>query len=153
ADILTASYEGVSLLSKKGDKWTCQRLGEGNQDNPNSNRGSSEIKQGTLANGKRKYIATIEPWHGNQVVVYTPPAEAGKLWDRHVVDDHLQWGHAVWCADIDGDGDEELIIGVRDNPTAKDTFKEKCGVRIYKATDGVGAKWTRQIIDDGGMAC
>ncbi len=26
----------------------------------------------------------------------------------------LQWGHAVWCADLDGDGDDELIIGQRD---------------------------------------
>ena len=61
-------------------------LGEGNQANPKGSRGSSEIKQGKLKNG-RKFIATIEPWHGNQVVVYTESPDGGKLWDRHVIDE------------------------------------------------------------------
>jgi hypothetical protein len=151
-DVLCASYEGVSLLQHQGGKWVKHHIGEGNQANLKSNRGASEIKQGKLKNGK-KYIATIEPWHGNQVVVYTQPEDASqKLWDRHVIDEQLRWGHGVWTADLDNDGDEELIIGVRDNPTAKDAFKEKCGVRLYKATDGKGAKWERKIIEDGGVA-
>jgi hypothetical protein len=161
SDVLCASYEGVSLLTQEGGKWTRKHIGEGNQSNPKSNRGASEIKQGKLKNGK-KYIATIEPWHGNQVVVYTEPAAGapsppagegevrGKLWDRHVIDDQLKWGHAVWVADLDGDGDEELIIGVRDNRSNKPA--ERCGVRLYKCVDGKGAKWVRQIIEDGGVA-
>lgn len=148
-DVLIASYEGVSLITKAGDKFTTKHLGEGNQANPKGNRGASEIKQGKLKNGK-KYIATIEPWHGNQVVVYTEPADATKLWDRHVVDEQLKWGHGVWVADLDGDGDDELIIGVRDDLSGKPG--EKCGVRIYKCTDGVGARWAKKIIDDGGVA-
>jgi hypothetical protein len=148
-DILTASYEGVSLLKHDGGKWTRRHLGEGNQANPMSNRGASEIKQGRLKNGN-PYIATIEPWHGHQVVVYTPPAEGKQLWERHVVDEQLKWGHAVWCADLDGDGDEELIIGVRDN--LSDKPGERCGVRIYKATDGTGTKWARHDLDPGGVA-
>lgn len=149
--ILTASYEGVSAIHHGDGGWVTVRLGKGNQDNPGSNRGASEIKQGKLQGGK-PYIATIEPWHGNQVVVYTPPAGDGELWDRHVIDDHLRWGHGVWCADLDGDGSEELIIGARDNPAKGDTFTEKRGVRIYKCIDDVGKKWARNIIDDGGIA-
>jgi hypothetical protein len=153
-DVLTASYEGVSLLkhaptSKHAMRWLRQHLGAGNQDNPKSNRGSSEIKQGKLKNG-RKFIATIEPWHGHQVVVYTPPADPTKLWDRHVIDDKLRWGHAVWCADLDGDGSDELIIGVRDDLSNKPG--ERRGVRIYKALDGTGTKWARHVIEDGGVA-
>jgi hypothetical protein len=149
-DILTASYEGVNRLSHVGDKWTRRQLGEGNQSNLKGNRGASEIKQGQFKSGQ-KFIATIEPWHGNQVVVYTPPTGPGqKLWDRHVVDDQLKWGHAVWCADLDGDGDDELIIGVRDDLSGKPG--ERCGVRIYKALDGKGAKWARHDIDEGGVA-
>ena len=118
-DILVASYEGVNLLTKIGPmKWERKHLGIGNQDNPKGNRGASEIKQGKLKNG-RKVIATIEPWHGNQVVVYTEPTEVGKLWDRHVVDTELKWGHGVWFADLDGDGNDELIIGVRDGTEPK----------------------------------
>jgi hypothetical protein len=148
-DLLTASYEGVSLLFQKDGKWTRGLLGKGNQEKPNGNRGSSEIKQGKLKGGQ-KFIATIEPWHGHQVVVYTPPIDPEGLWDRHVIDDKLKWGHAVWCADLDGDGSDELIIGVRDN-LGKNPG-EKCGVRIYKATDGTGQKWQRTLIDEGGVA-
>ena len=150
--ILAATYEGVSMISPgQRGTWKTTHIGAGNQEKPMSNRGASEIKQGILR-GKRPYIATIEPWHGNQVVVYTPPDKPGELWHREVIDDHLRWGHGVWCADLDGDGDEALIIGVRDNPGKGDSFAEKCGVRIYKATDGVGRKWARQIVDDGGVA-
>ncbi len=151
-DVLTASYEGVSLLrldGSPGGRWKREHLGDGNQDNPKSNRGSSEIKQGKLKNGRR-YIATVEPWHGHQVVVYTEPAAEGQKWDRHVVDEKLKWGHAVWTADLDGDGDEELIIGVRDDLSARPG--ERRGVRVYKATDGKGATWARHDIDPGGVA-
>jgi hypothetical protein len=147
-DVLTASYDGVHLLRHEGEKWSRQHLGAGNQDNPRSNRGASEIKQGKLKSGT-PYIATIEPWHGHQVVVYTPPTQKG-LWRRHVIDEQLKWGHAVWCANLDGDGDEELIIGVRDN--LSDRPGERCGVRLYKAVDGGGTSWRRHDLDPGGVA-
>jgi hypothetical protein len=150
-DLLTASYEGVSLLSANGDRWKRQPVGQGNQDTPNGSRGSSEVKRGKLKDGS-PFITTIEPWHGNQVVVYTPPRDGSSttLWDRHVIDDKLKWGHAVWCADLDGDGSDEIIIGVRDN--LSDKPGEKCGVRIYKATDDTRTKWERHLIDEGGVA-
>ena len=148
-DVLTASYEGVSLLHKDGDKWLNSHIGEGNQANLKGNRGSSEIKQGKLKSGQ-PFIATIEPWHGNQVVVYTPPIDPKGTWERQVLDDKLKWGHAVWCADLDGDGGDELIVGVRDN--LSDKPGERCGVRIYKALDERGTKWERHLIDEGGVA-
>jgi hypothetical protein len=150
---LTASYEGVSLIGQVDGRWIATRMGEGNQEKPKGNRGSSEVKFGWARQGIIGYVATIEPWHGNQVVVYSAERKAGeKYWDRNVIDDHLRWGHAVWCSDLDGHGSDELVIGVRDNPAKGDTFTEKCGVRIYKATDGVGKKWARNIVDDGGIA-
>jgi hypothetical protein len=149
-DLLTASYEGVSLLTRDSSgKWNRLHLGEGNQANPKSNRGSSEIKQGTLKSG-RKFIATIEPWHGHQVVVYTQPDDPSKLWDRHVIDEKLKWGHVVWCADLDNDGGDELIIGVRDDLSKSPN--ERRGVRIYKALDERGARWARHFVDPGGVA-
>jgi hypothetical protein len=150
--ILAASYEGVTHLESENGKWKGTRVGEGYQENPKSNRGSSEVKFG-LVNLSKSLVATVEPWHGNQVVVYTPGAKKSDLWERHVIDNHLRWGHAVWFSDLDlGDGSEELVVGVRDNPAKGDTFTEKCGVRLYKCTDGVGKKWARFILDDGGIA-
>jgi hypothetical protein len=153
-DLLAASYEGVSRLSRGPDgAWGLRKLGEGNQANPRGSRGASEIKMGKLKSGT-PYIATVEPWHGNQVVVYTPPAAGGSLWQRQVIDDKLRWGHAVWCADLDGDGDEELVIGVRNNPEANrgDKFTDPRGVRVYKCRDGAGRTWERQMVDPGGVA-
>ena len=97
------------------------KLGTGNQE-AKPFKGASEVKVGHLLNGS-PFIATIEPWHGFQVVVYTAPgatsfpgstASPGSLWSRHVIAEPVQWGHAVWCADLDSDGDDELIIGQRD---------------------------------------
>ena len=106
-DILVASFEGVSLLRRQADgRWARTLVGAGNQATAPS-RGASEVKHGRLRSGA-DYIATIEPWHGFQVIVYTrPPGAAGKqipagsdgpLWPRQVVDEQLKWGHAVWCA-------------------------------------------------------
>jgi hypothetical protein len=157
AMIFTASYEGIGLISHVGPlNWRTISLDSGNQINTKGSRGASEIKRITPAENK-PIIATVEPWHGNQVVTYTPkgdPPTVDRPFNRLVLDDHLRWGHAVWFADLDGDKTDELVIGVRDNPDPKagDTFTEKRGVRIYRNTDGKGVKWDRYILDDGGVA-
>jgi hypothetical protein len=155
-DLLVASFEGVTLLERAANgKWAATQVGEGNQQNTRTppNRGASEIKHGRLGE-RQDYIATIEPWHGFQVVIYTRPQEKGNgLWNRSVLDDQLQWGHAVWCADLDGDPDQELIIGVRDNYPSGDTT-HPCGVRIYDPqVSGHQVKWSAaQRLDPGGVA-
>lgn len=145
-ELLIASYEGVSALSK-GSTWAERRLGEGDQLAPAGSRGASEIKMGRFRDGK-PYIATIEPWHGHQVVLYMQaPGTTG--WERMaVIDNQLRWGHAIWCADLDGDGADEVIVGVRDPLPGK----AKNGVRVYRATDDTGAKWEKSELDPGGVA-
>ena len=145
-EILLVSFEGVSVLKRQSSgKWQRTHIGAGNQAT-SPNKGSSEIKLGRLA-GDKSYIATIEPWHGHQVVVYTPPTE-GTMWNRHVLDEDLLWGHAVWCGNLDADADDELVIGVRDNKS--DTAR--CGVRIYDPVDAAAGKWSRQLVDPGSVA-
>ncbi len=147
--ILVGSYEGYNaiILGESGKKNLTKTVHEGNQANPRSNRGVSEIKSGRLTNNGDDVVATIEPWHGNQVVVYT--GKKGQKPTRQVLDDHLRWGHAVSFADLDGDGADELIIGVRDNPNKSDSFKEQRGVRIYKHESG---EWKRYLLENGGVA-
>jgi hypothetical protein len=150
-EILLVSFEGVSLLERQKDgKWQRTLIGAGNQET-SPNKGASEIKRGKLAGGG-DYIATIEPWHGHQVVVYTRPKTADALWTRTVVDEDLKWGHAVSCANLDADEDEELIIGIRDNLI--DTAK--CGVRIYDPSLAAAPtrrlEWSRQLLDPGSVA-
>ena len=148
-DLITASYEGVYLHERNEDgTWQKTQLGSGDQKS-SPKRGASEVKVGQLANGQR-YIATIEPWHGNQVVVYTqmPGQPLRSLWKRHVLDDQLQWGHAVWCANLDDDADEELVIGVRDDQT--DSTRR--GLRIFDPTAADGSSFRRYVIDPGAVA-
>lgn len=155
-DILIASYEGVFMARGIGDRrnsMALDKLGDGDQSNPAASRGASEVQWGWLAEEEDWWIGTVEPWHGNSVVVYTSsPKQPG--WHRRLLDSHLRWGHAISGADLDGDGSDELIAGVRDdpNPKAGDTFAERRGVRLYRCTDGKGEKWDRHILEDGGVA-
>jgi hypothetical protein len=75
------------------------------------------------------------------------------MWTRHVLDEQLQWGHAVWCANLDDDKDEELIIGVRDD---KDNAARR-GVRIFDPVTKEGeaidpTTWKRTLLDAGSVA-
>lgn len=150
-ELLVVSFEGVHLLERRGEgSWHRTRIGTGNQQTM-PNRGASEIKRGRLASSD--YIATIEPWHGSQVVVYTRPAGARPadgdwLWQRQVLDDKLLWGHAVWCVNLDQDPAEELVIGVRDDASPTD----RRGVRIYDPENESGTSWKRQVVDPGSVA-
>jgi hypothetical protein len=140
-DLFAASYEGVTQLRRGGAAWKPEptRTRPGDQANPKGNRGSSEVVVAVTG----ALVATVEPWHGNQVVVY----EDSK---RTVLDDHLRWGHAIKF--LGTSPNPTIVAGVRDdpNPKAGDTFTERRGVRLYKKLDGV--KWTRHVLDDGGIA-
>ncbi len=153
-DLITASYEGVNWLQLGSSgaatsKVALKQLGSG-QLEAAPKRGSSEIRRGKLADG-RNYIATIEPWHGDKVVVYIAPDNwltQSELWSRFVIDDELAWGHAIAIANLDEDAEQELVIGVRDNQSDA----HRCGVRIYDPVDTANGKWVRQIVDPGGVA-
>ena len=146
-DTLVASREGVHVVRSLKSGFARKRLGAGAKGaNPNQG-GAGEIKLGRLAGGTR-YIATVEPMHGTALVVYTPPgpdAKKNALWQRQVIDSGFRRGHALWTADVDGDGSDEIVFGHSDTPKVP-------GVNVYDAKDKSGAKWTRHVVDAGGVA-
>ncbi len=150
SEIIAASYEGVTWMRSDGaGQISLQRLATG-QEEPAPKRGASEIRAGKLADG-RNYLATIEPWHGDKVVVYVAPndwPQSNQLWPRNVLDEQLAWGHAVACANLDDDADQELIIGVRDDQDAQ----IRSGLRIYDPMDIASGSWERTLVDPGGVA-
>ncbi|WP_435009077.1 FG-GAP repeat domain-containing protein [Tundrisphaera lichenicola] len=100
-------------------------------------KGSSEVHLGKLRNG-RKFLATVEPWHGTDVVVYLSESlDPLKFGPRTVIDTSLKEGHALWVADVDGDGDDEVFAGYRGGGG---------GVLMF---DRDGSDWVRTILDPG----
>ena len=81
--------------------------------------------------------------------MYTPNTnDETAVWNRTVIDEQLAWGHAVWCANLDDDPEEELIVGVRD-----DSGPHRSGVRIYDPQLEAGSVgWQRSLVDPGGVA-
>ena len=145
-DILVASFEGIHLYQPQRQKnkisWRKTKLGSGEQIVPEK-RGSSEISLGRLRSLNRRFLATIEPWHGNNVVVYTPDSGSNKPWWRCTIDTTFNEGHALTCADLDGDGDDEIIAGYRGKGYS---------LFIYRCVDSLGKKWERIGLDEGDMA-
>jgi hypothetical protein len=142
-EIWTASREGVHALKRQAaGKWTKTKMGDGSP---------GEIKSGMV--NRVRHIATVEPWHGNGIVVYRQPTQPmnpqaaptggpvpieGKLWERTVIEDKLNQAHALAWADFDEDGSDELAVGWRGKPY---------GVAFYKRLPG--GNWSRTQIDDG----
>jgi hypothetical protein len=143
-EILTASFEGIHLFHAwgRGDdlRWTRTHLGTGEQQS-RPRRGSSEIGVGKL--GRERFLASIEPWHGEQVVIYrqgrpSPDGSPGGLWQRQVIDESFRDGHALACADLDGDGNDEIVAGFRGPGTS---------LCVFYSADASGLRWERQTLD------
>ncbi|HEV8132592.1 MAG TPA: VCBS repeat-containing protein [Acidobacteriota bacterium] len=137
-DILTASFLGIDLfrLGKDGH-WTRKPLVKGNPD-PWPKCGSSEVAVGRL--GQQRFLCALEPWHGNQVVVYLKQPD----WVRWVIDSSLVDGHTLLTADLNGDSSDEIVAGFRGSAHS---------VYIYSVDkSSKGNLWTRQVLDNGGIA-
>jgi hypothetical protein len=139
-EILTASFEGIHLFHARGHGedlvWTKTHLGAGDQES-RPRRGSSEIAVGSL--GRERFLASIEPWHGEQVVIYREACpSADGLWRRQVIDKSFRDGHALACADLDGDGSDEIVAGFRGPDTS---------LCVFYAADASGSKWERHTLD------
>ncbi|MGK7881967.1 MAG: FG-GAP repeat domain-containing protein [Crocosphaera sp.] len=131
--VLLASQEGVSwLYYNQGNQWEIVPLAVGDldqtvepdtQDNDHQFTGSGNVDIGNIGTDLYGYIATLEPFHGNKVAVYTKNVEAdlAKMrWKRTELDvlgytnkNGEGAGHHLKTADFDGDGEDEFIIAER----------------------------------------
>lgn len=128
--LLGASFLGIHLHRYNNGKWTRTRLTSGNAE-PWPKNGSSDVV--VLRTRAGRQLAAIEPWHGNQVVVYRGK---GETWDqRTVIDDTLNDGHTLVQGDLDGDGVDEIVAGYRGGGG---------GVNIYRL--GANNDWTKHAL-------
>ncbi|MCA9071016.1 MAG: VCBS repeat-containing protein [Planctomycetaceae bacterium] len=149
-DTIAASREGVYWIRRDGKGFQKTKIGEGIQGADPNSSGAGEVKTGQLKNGTR-FLTTVEPMHGTHLVVYLEPKgkKPGQLWERHVLDESLRRGHALWTADLDGDGSDEIVIGHSDEGPGP---VKGPGVYVFDAQSDDGTKWTKHILDDGGIA-
>jgi hypothetical protein len=142
SEILSASNDGITEVTRgtgassgAGVDWRKSPIVEG-APGVSPKRGSSEIHIGRLK-GDRQFVAAIEPWHGNEVVIHLGELANAIFGERTVIDDSLADGHALWVADVDGDGDDEVFAGHR----GKDHR-----VSMYDF-DRAKQTWTKTVID------
>lgn len=134
--LLSAGFMGIHLHRFAGGQWTTGNVTKGDSAEwPRS--GTSDVALGRL--GSQRILGTIEPWHGNQVVVYR---ESGTAWARTAIDAAISDGHAIVALDVDNDGRDELVAGQRGGARS---------LMLYTASKD-GSQWTKRAIDDGGMA-
>jgi hypothetical protein len=142
-EVLVGGKEGVFHLDQTDGRIESHRLTHDDKG------GVGEVRSGKLAGGKR-FVATVEPMHGNHLVVHVPEnTGTDTIWSARVLDDSLVDAHALACADFAGAGQDQIVVGWR----AMNRPGVKVGLKLFTALDPDGREWTQTIIDDNGMAC
>ncbi|WP_010588194.1 FG-GAP repeat domain-containing protein [Schlesneria paludicola] len=147
-DTIAASEEGLSFIHRRNSSFEKAKLGTGAVGDKAELRGSGEIKIGTLKGGQR-FLAAVEPMHGNAVAIYVADADPKLPLQRIVIEDSLRQGHAVWTADLDEDGTDEVLVGHREAGTG---VIKGPGLYVFSCDDDAGRKWSKTVIDNGGIA-
>jgi hypothetical protein len=154
-DTVTASREGIHVITRKGSGFEKIKLADGAKGKSPNASGAGEVKVGKLKPGKadRHFIATVEPMHGNMLVVYTlgerSPGKPEAGWKRHILTDKLVRGHALWVADFNVDGNDDILVGHSNTKDGKDLPR---GLYVFEALTTDGSKWRKHVIDEGGIA-
>lgn len=143
--LLTAGFDGVILHSASGSgdnlKWEHKLIVSGHNTEEAPRLGTSDVKVAHL--GNQRFLAAVEPWHGNEVVAYLADGKGG--WSRHVIYDALTEGHEVCVGDFNGDGRDEIVAGDR----AKGKVASS---HVFYSQDAAGTQWKHEVLDNMGMS-
>lgn len=140
--VVVAGREGLVMIQSGGGEQDSVAELEQVVDAPDG-RGAGEVRRFEFQ--EHPTYATIEPMHGQQVVVYQA-ADDGK-WRRRVLDASLNQGHAVACGELTGNGQRQIVAGWRAN-----NAENQVGIRLYDYNQEQD-KWETRIVDENKMAC
>ena len=136
-EVLVAAKEGVHALRPSGSSWSRRQV---------TSHPAGEVRRGRAGDASG-FIATIEPMHGHQVVVYPQGRDEARV----VLDDSLVQGHGLATGDFLGRGHDQVIAGWRGNMVGPTT---PVGIRLYAATTPSATRWEQVgAIDDNTVAC
>jgi hypothetical protein len=148
--LLLCGKEGISLLLQMGRENWLKKTVSDEPEVGNEMKGAGEIRDGWLPAKGYSFYVSIEPMHGNRLVV-TPMAlttREGK-YRRRLLTDQLVEGHALACGDVLGLGSDQIVVGWRGNPQNP----RPVGIKLFAPLDADGEKWRESFVDDNGMAC
>ncbi len=147
-----AAEETLLLATKEGVR-SIDALANRSAPQPVTAINAGEVRRGALPGGGR-YLATIEPMHGNELAVYRGPsnlaASSGADWTerRTLLDDKLIQGHGLATGDLLGVGSDQIVVGWRGAKAG-----DKVGIKLYAANDATGEAWKlHALVDDNQMA-
>jgi hypothetical protein len=130
--LLSASFLGIFEHELRSGRWSRTRLTAGDPSGwPKS--GASDVAWGR--HGSSTFLAAIEPWHGNQVVIYR--TDNGSF-VRQVLDAQLTVGHTIGTGDFAGDGRTAIVAGARGIGG---------GLFVYWPPRALGAPWERDVLN------
>ncbi len=138
-DLYISGKEGIRVVQRN-----LSESAGGAQPLTGLEQGAGEVRIGKAAPGK-KMIATIEPMHGDKVVVYLLDDKSKRI----IIDDQVKEGHALAVADLSGTNSGDQVVAGWRSPN-KDG---KVGIKLYTKKDIPGEQWESQWIDENGMAC
>ncbi|KAL7929516.1 hypothetical protein V8C35DRAFT_331580 [Trichoderma chlorosporum] len=133
--LLVSSREGLSRLYYEEKEWRREIIGPGEPKEPNQSEssekpgtgdywGTGSTDVGKIGNDSFAYIASVDPFHGTTLCVYTKTNNGKRpyAWKRYVLDvfgtpaQQLKHGegpaHSIVCADFDGDGNDEFLVSL-----------------------------------------
>ena len=141
-ELIIAAKEGSWHFDRgeKGQPWEATQL---------TKNFSGEIRDGKLPNGKR-FIACVEPMHGNTAAAYVEPKGGESLWPQlKVLDGAIKDGHAVAIDDFLGIGSDQVVVGWR-AMHPKDIPGDP-GIKLFIPNQD-GSEWTSQKLSGAEIA-
>lgn len=107
-----------------------------------TDKGAGEVRVVKMKSGG-DFIVTVEPMHGNELVIYP-----GSKMERVLLDDNINEGHALAAADLLNNGSDQVLAGWR--AANKDG---KVGIKLYYRKDAKSTAWESSWVDENEMAC
>lgn len=149
--------ETIAYLGKEGAMLIAWEKGDWQKRFVPVVEGGGEIRIGKLAD-HRQFLATVEPFHGDKLVVYEFADKKDlAVVNRTVINPDLAQGHALATGDFLDRGSDQVIVGWRDANT-----EGKVGIMIYwqvkpedepEDLNHEPGDWVGRWVDENQMAC
>lgn len=143
--LLVASFEGVARYwatgSGEGMTFRKELISRGYRGEA-PRLGSSDVGAG-MTDGRR-VVASVEPWHGNEVVVYT---RSDGDWRRRVIFDGITRGHEIAVLDLNADGRVDIVANDNSRPSPDDPDATPGVWVFFSPEDPATGTWTRSRIE------